>query len=168
MPSRKNLLRILTAAVIVAMMAGMVVLAATAGTDDDPLVTRSYLDGPYKKTLLSEAEHAAQSQVETLERSLDKRIQSFTSNLSEKSPEREQVESEYETKTIASGGSETLPAGTQMLFLSGTATMTGAGLTDVTAGEAVTSGAALSTNHLYVAAAECTLQASAETKILMK
>ena len=56
MPSRKNLLRILTAAVIVAMMAGMVagmvVLAATAGTDDDPLVTRSYLDGPYKKTLL--------------------------------------------------------------------------------------------------------------------
>ena len=76
MPSRKNLLRILTAAVIVAMMAGMVVLAATAGTDDDPLVTPSYLDGPYKKTLLSEAEHAAQSQVETLERSLDKRIQS--------------------------------------------------------------------------------------------
>lgn len=71
-------------------------------------------------------------------------------------------------KTIASRGSETLPAGTQMLFLSGTATMTGAGLTDVTAGEAVTSGAALSTNHLYVAAAECTLQASAETKILMK
>ena len=56
MPSRKTLLRILTAAVIVAMMAGMVVLAATAGTDDDPLVTRSYLDGPYKKTLLSEAE----------------------------------------------------------------------------------------------------------------
>ena len=168
MPSRKTLLRILTAAVIIAMMAGMVVLAATAGTDDDPLVTRSYLDGPYKKTLLSEAEHAAQSQVETLERSLDKRIQSFTSNLSEKAPEREQVESEYETKTIASGGSETLPAGTQMLFLSGTATMTGAGLTDVTAGEAVASGVALSTNHLYVAAAECTLQASAETKILMK
>ena len=164
----KTLLRILTAAVIVAMMAGMVVLAATAGTDDDPLVTRSYLDGPYKKTLLSEAERTAQSQVETLERSLDKRIQSFTSNLSEKLPEREQVESEYETKTIASGGSETLPAGTQMLFLSGTATMAGAGLTDVTAGEAVASGAALSANHLYVAAAECTLQASAETKILMK
>lgn len=168
MPSRKTLLRILTAAVIVAMMAGMVVLAATAGTDDDPLVTRSYLDGPYKKTLLSEAERTAQSQVETLERSLDNRIQSFTSNLSEKAPEREQVESEYETKTIASGGTETLPAGTQMLFLSGTATMTGAGLTDVTAGEAVASGTALSTNHLYVAAAECTLQVSAETKILMK
>ena len=168
MPSRKTLLRILTAAVIVAMMAGMVVLAATAGTDDDPLVTRSYLDGPYKKTLLSEAERTAQSQVETLERSLDNRIQSFTSNLSEKAPEREQVESEYETKTIASGGTETLPAGTQMLFLSGTAAVTGAGLTDVTTGEAVASGTALSTNHLYVAAVECTLQVSAETKILMK
>ena len=72
------------------------------------------------------------------------------------------------TVTETPGGSETLPAGTQMLFLSGTATMTGAGLTDVTAGEAVASGAVLSTNHLYVAAAECTLQASAETKILMK
>ena len=82
MPSRKTLLRILTAAMVVVMLASVAVIAATAGTDSDPLVTRSYLEGPYKKTLLSDAESAAESQVETLERSLDKRIQSFTSNLS--------------------------------------------------------------------------------------
>lgn len=53
MPSRKTLLRILTAAMVVVMLASVAVIAATAGTDSDPLVTRSYLEGPYKKTLLS-------------------------------------------------------------------------------------------------------------------
>ncbi len=168
MPSRKTLLRILTAAMVVVMLASVAVIAATAGTDSDPLVTRSYLEGPYKKTLLSEAESAAESQVETLERSLDKRIQSFTSNLSDTVPDRQTAESAYETQTLAAGESLTLPAGTQMLFLSGAATMAGAGLTGATAGTALATGAALTANHSYVASGDCTPQAGAETKILMK
>jgi hypothetical protein len=170
MPGQKTITRLVILVLAAMLLTGVAVLASGAGTDSDPLVTKSYLDGPFKKTLLEEAADAAASQADSLAASLDKRIDSFTSILSDSSDSdaSDEVVSDYTALTVAAGGTQSLPAGTELLFLEGTATISGTGLSDVTAGTAVSSGGALTANHLYVASSDCTLQAGTESRILMK
>ena len=53
-------------------------------------------------------------------------------------------------------------------MLSGTVKAVGSGLTDVTAGTAVSAGGSLTANHLYVAGADCVLEATGTAKLLAK
>ena len=167
MSSRRVVLRVVIVSLVITLIAGAVVYAA-AGSSSDPLVTLSYLNGTFKDTLTADIAAKAERQAQSLNTSLERRIQSFTSNLPAYDVPESDAETEYETVNLENGTVISLKAGSEVLFLSGSATVSSAGLTDTTAGTALTAGAALTANHLYVATGDCTLKAGATGKILMK
>ena len=76
--------------------------------------------------------------------------------------------SDYETVNLTAGQNIALVAGGEVLFLSGSAKVDAAALTDTTAGKALSAGGALTENHLYVATGDCMIEASGNVKLLVK
>ncbi|MDD3164272.1 MAG: hypothetical protein PHS97_00240 [Oscillospiraceae bacterium] len=167
MSGKRTLIRAAITALVIAAVAGMAAMAAGAGTSGDPLVTLSYLNGTFKTSVVSAVTSEVSQQAASLDKSLAARVTAFTSNLSGTAAAAN-AESAYKTVSLSAGETRAIAAGTQLLMVSGAAAASGTGLSDTTAGAAVSSGAALKENHLYVASADCTLSATDAAKILMK
>lgn len=133
----KKQTKILIAVLAVLLLAGGTVYAVTGyGTETDPLITKSYLDGVLQPKLESELKEQVASA---------------------KAQMHSSVPGEFTELSLSGGQSLRCGAGCQLLLRSGSAAAagdTGTALLDTTGGSGVGAGAALTANHLYMAAAE--------------
>ena len=127
--------------------------AGTAGTQGDPLISMSYLDDVLAPSIRS----AYTSRIESEARELEESVQNSLADAA----------GAFEAVSLAEGEGTPCPAGTQLLFRSGTAAATAA-LTDLTPGETLAAGSALTANHLYLATDDCELIASTASALMKK
>ena len=139
--------RILIAALAVLVLAGVTAYAVTNyGSESDPLITKSYLDGVVQPKLEAE-----------LGRALDAAEQELQSSRP----------GEFTELSLKAGQSLSCTAGSEFLLRSGSAKALGA-LADTTGGVSVSADAALTASHLYMAAENgCGLTASADAVVLV-
>lgn len=128
---------------------GGTALAANQGSQEDPLLTLSYLDKVLRPQLETKVDEAVESNEAELSRKLDQAVsdgeQRVNAALSAAGV------GAFQSKTLSRGESFTPGAGRELLLASGSATALGT-LTDTTAGKTVSAGASLELAHLYVTA----------------
>ena len=111
--------------------------AVRYGSQDDPLVTMSYLTDVAERELTDQ---------------LDARINAAVANAqAEVQSSAQAAAGVYHAVELTAGKTIRCDAGTELLLLSGNATASGA-FADATAGEALASGGSLTVNLLYLAA----------------
>ncbi len=127
--------------------------ASNLGTKSDPLVTVSYLNKTLQPSMELEFDNAVTAAMSQMEKQ-------FESELS----------GEFAVVTVAKGKTMTCSAGCEVLLRSGSATAVGAsGMIDLSAGNSVAAGKALSANHLYMApAADSGFTASGDVTVLVR
>ncbi len=132
---------------------GVTALAAAQGSQDDPLITLSYLESVLRPQLEKEVDAAVAANEKAL-----------TEKLSAAASGTQSSGAAFQARSLAAGESFTPGAGREVLVVSGSLTALG-DLTDTTAGKTVTAGQALEAGHLYVtasASAGCKAAAAAD------
>lgn len=143
---KERTMKYIIAVLAVLLLAGVTAYAATTyGSQDDPLITRSYLDDVLKPELEGELQTKLDAAAAELQRSA--------------SGEFSRVELSVGQTLRCAAGSELLPVSGAVSALNG--------LTDTTEGAAVASGTALSANHLYLAAEESGAAAAGAAVVLV-
>ncbi len=164
---RKLCLKLAALAAALTAAVGLVALAAGAGSSTDPLVTVSYLEDTFEPSVTESVESEIASASSELESSLSSRISSFRSNLTAQTT-TSTAASDYTTQTLQAGQTITVQAGTEILFLEGSATVSSAGITDATTGQTLAASGSMSVNHLYMATFECVITAAEEARFLIR
>lgn len=129
--------------------------AAEPGSREDPLVSKSYVDETYAAEVMSQPKQLLADSVAVLEYKINQisAIQGTSAHLF----------------NVSSGGRITANSGSSFILLSGAAAVYSASgtLIDITDGRTLSTGAALSTGHRYVAAENSiiTVSVSLPTKI---
>ena len=133
---KKKIITVLAAVLILAVGVGVGAYAASNfGTQADPLVAKSYLDQTVTPKLQAEFQTKLDAQVKIMEQ----QIASSTTGLS------------FTEVSLTNGQTLKGSAGCEIILRSGTAVCSGtAGLSDVTDGKLISSGSALTENHLCV------------------
>lgn len=134
--------------------AGIGAYASTnAGTQSDPLISLSYLTDVLEPSIRS----SYTSRINSTARELE---DSFENSLAD-------AAGAFEAVTLAEGEAKELGTGAQLLFRSGSATCS-AELSDLTTGEVLAAGSALTANHLYLALSESTLVAGGDVSLMLR
>jgi len=131
-------------------------LAATAGSADDPLITKSYIDNSYPPMAMSNPKKLLSESMQVLKYKLEQ---------AKKSPVSDKT-----FMLIESGEGLSLKEGSGLLLLSGSAKLSSCTGTviDLTSGSTVSSGQTLSAMHQYLAAenSNATVTVTAKSKVL--
>ena len=117
-----------------------VAYAATAGSADDPLVTKSYLDGPFLEQIRSLVDRTVDARKAELEAAQGQGGATAAGNV-------------FTVVTLSRGQTLVGDVGCEVMLRVGSATCSasdGVGLIDTTAGTVLGNGGALVTNHLYM------------------
>lgn len=130
-------------------LGGVTVLAATQGSQEDPLITLSYLEKVLKPQLETQVDQAVEKNSQELSKQLDLAITSYETRVDEQLASA--GAGSFQSKALAKGEQLTPGAGRELLVVSGNVTALGQ-LTDTTAGSAVQAGDKLTVGHLYVTA----------------
>ena len=139
-------MKIVIAVLALLLVAGAAAYAATSyGTQEDPLITKSYLDEVVKPEMESE-----------LQTQLDAAAAAIRSS----------TPGEFTVLELADGQTLRCGAGCQLLPVSGSVSAAGP-LADTTAGAGVEAGAALSANHLYMATGDGGVTAAGAATVLV-
>lgn len=122
---------------------------ATAGTAQDPLISKSYADGSYPSIVLAEPFQALRDSIAILEYKL--------------SQAKGQAAARPDRVSVASGGFLKASPGSSFTMISGVSGVSGLSgtLIDVTTGRTVSRGASLTAGHSYVAAENAIVTISA-------
>lgn len=163
---KKPLVKLLAAALILISVLGLTAVVYGANTNSDPLVSLGYINGTFKTNLLSEINAAISARQQALSGELASQISQLEQSLQTQNPAP--AANDFQTTTLAAGKTAAIPAGSEVLFLSGTATAGNAGLTDTTTGTVLVTGGTLAANHLYVAIGDSSIKATGEVKFLIK
>lgn len=131
--------------------AGVTAVAATQGSQEDPLLTLSYLDKVLRPQLETQVTAAVEANRTELQKQLEQAVTSYESRVDQALASA--GAGAFAPKSLSSGDSFTPGAGREVLLTSGSATALGT-LTDTTAGKTVQAGAALEANHLYLTATD--------------
>ncbi len=143
---KEKTLKTIIAALVVLLVAGVAVYAATNyGSQDDPLITKSYLDEVVKPQLESE---------------LQTRLDRAAAEILHSTP------GEFASVELKSGQTLRCAAGSQILPVSGSVRAAGA-FADTTAGSGVAAGETLSANHLYMATEDGGVSAAGAATVLV-
>lgn len=147
------------AAVAVALVGTCMAGAAlAAGDQNDPLVTKSYLEQTVAPSIVSTAQQQAKEQQEQLKAQLDKSISDYTQQMENLLGQGGSGGgASYQVVTLASGQKLQLEVGAEVMLRIGTAQCgadSAPGLIDVTSGGTLNNGSSLTVNHLYMATIE--------------
>jgi len=140
----------------IAFVSGATFLAtASPGSQQDPFITLNYLNNNFKQQILAEVAKTEQE----LTRDFDVKITALEAELkaNQGAPAQTPNSAErFSVVTLNSGQSLTCSVGTEIMLRVGSATGFGSApaLVDYTDGETLSSGAALSTNHMYLVTIE--------------
>ncbi len=130
-------------------LGGVTVLAATQGSQEDPLITLSYLESVLKPQLKQEVDAAVKDGAQAVTDKLDAAVADYESRVNAALAESAAT---FQTKDLEQGATLLPGAGRELLVVSGKLTAIGQ-LTDTTAGKSVADGAALEAGHLYITSA---------------
>ena len=135
---------------------GAAALAADAGSQQDPLVTLSYLSDTYLPDLLRQVDRELEERDTALARELAAQIDEMERELAAKYGAGGAVSGTaavYTEVTLAEGQTLTGRTGCEVLLRSGGASCaadTAPGLVDLTSGGTLSGGGSLERNHLYL------------------
>lgn len=166
MKQHRICLKIFGIAVAVTAAVGLTMAVSGNNTASDPLVSLSYLTGTYRTNLLKDVEADIQAESQKLSSSFSQQVSDLKGTMNGQSVTAEK--NDFSTQSLTAGQQFTVRTGGEVLVLSGTVKAVGSGLTDVTTGTAVSAGGSLTANHLYVAGADCVLEATGTAKLLAK
>lgn len=166
MKQHRICLKIFGIAVAVTATVGLTMAVSGNNTASDPLVSLSYLTGTYRTNLLKDVEADIQAESQKLSSSFSQRVSDLKGTMNGQTVTAEK--NDFSTQSLTAGQQFTVRTGGEVLVLSGTVKAVGSGLTDVTTGTAVSAGGSLTANHLYVAGADCVLEATGTAKLLAK
>ena len=173
---RRNKLRIAACALLaLTVLTAFAALAGGVGSQDDPLVTLSYLNDTFTTQVLEKVDKALETRSAALRQELELQIsqreQALRGQLPGGTPGEGSVS--YVAVELAAGQSLRGEAGCEVLLRSGSAVCgaTGAsvpGLVDTTSGGSVNGGGALQPNHLYLMTEAREVTASTAVTILVR
>lgn len=166
MKQHRICLKIFGVAVAVTAAVGLTMAVSGNNTASDPLVSLSYLTGTYRTNLLKDVEADIQAESQKLSSSFSQQVSDLKGTMNGQTVTAEK--NDVSTQSLTAGQQFTVRTGGEVLVLSGTVKAVGSGLTDVTTGTAVSAGGSLTANHLYVAGADCVLEATGTAKLLAK
>lgn len=166
MKQHRICLKIFGVAVAVTAAVGLTMAVSGNNTASDPLVSLSYLTGTYRTNLLKDVEADIQAESQKLSSSFSQQVSDLKGTMNGQTVTAEK--NDFSTQSLTAGQQFTVRTGGEVLVLSGTVKAVGSGLTDVTTGTAVSAGGSLTANHLYVAGADCVLEATGTVKLLAK
>ena len=166
MKQHRICLKIFGIAVAVTAAVGLTTAVSGNNTASDPLVSLSYLTGTYRTNLLKDVEADIQAESQKLSSSFSQQVSDLKGTMNGQTVTAEK--NDFSTQSLTAGQQFTVRTGGEVLVLSGTVKAVGSGLTDVTTGTAVSAGGSLTANHLYVAGADCVLEATGTAKLLAK
>lgn len=136
------------------------VLAATQGSQEDPLLTLSYLE----KVLRPQLDKEVQTAVSQGEAALEKKFNDAAADYEDQVAKAlSDAGASFQTRAVKQGESFTPGAGRELLCVSGSLTALGS-LSDTTTGQSVSAGQALEIGHLYITTADnagCTASVNA-------
>lgn len=141
------------------------VLAATQGSQEDPLLTLSYLE----KVLRPQLDKEVQTAVAQGEAALEKKFSDTAADYEDQVTKAlSDAGASFQTRAMKKGESFTPGAGRELLCVSGSLTALGS-LSDTTTGKSVSAGQALELGHLYITAADnAGCAASAEASVMSR
>lgn len=149
MKRRKKLLFAFVLAAVIALTAGITVMAvSTYGTSTDPLITLSYLTNVFKPSVLADVDKAVASGSQTFQNQLDAKISNLQAAAAGSS-----TKDDFVILTLSNGQTVTCSVGTEIMLRIGSAKAAGPdypALIDSTTAGSVSSGTGLTTNHMYV------------------
>ncbi len=144
---------------------GGTALAATQGSQEDPLLTLSYLDKVLRPQLETEVDAAVERNKTELGNKLDQAVADGEKRINEALSAA--GVGAFQSKTLTRGESFTPGAGRELLLTAGSATAVGT-LTDTTAGKTVSAGASLELAHLYVTADAAGCKATGDATVMSR
>jgi len=142
----KRIIIIALAVILVLSVAVWAFAASNAGSQDDPLVTVSYLNDKFKADLVKEFEAKITAQGAELAAKIDEKLGAASGGSTS------QADAFY-LVTLSAGQTLRCDVGTEVLLREGAFTVSGAAVTDTTSGSAVAVGSTAANNHMFVAAA---------------
>lgn len=175
MTLKKKLLISLGVLIAVVFISGASILAATTlGTSSDPLVTLSYLTGKLKPQLMSDVSASISAAQASLQPSLDAKISGFKQDIDAKlagSSGTTAPTATFSVVTLTAGQTVSCTIGTEILLRIGTAAAVGEtpALVDSTSASTLSSGEALTTNHMYLVTIQGNgFKATSTVKVLLR
>ena len=162
------LVRALCLILLTLVLNGAVTLAAEVGSEGDPLVTLSYLNEGYLKTVTDKIDAAIAERNTSVTKEIDRKISKAGGGDADVA-----AGASFTLVTLGQGQTLLLDLGSEVLLRVGTANCVAAsapGLIDITAAGSINNGAGLEKNHLYMATIEERgVLATAETvKVLVR
>ena len=133
-----------------------VAYAATAGSQNDPLVTLGYLNNIFSAQVDSQVEQAVGDREDQLRQDLDQAIEDWDEQVRDAIGEGgsgETSSSVFQVVTLTRGQTLVGDVGCEVMLRIGSAVCVSSGspgLIDVSAGSTLADGQALETNHLYM------------------
>lgn len=154
------------------MVGSWTLASATAGTESDPLVTKSYIEQWVTPSLTEKASEDAQSQLETMTSALQGELAELKKDMESGSIVTGGSGGQYQLISLIKGEQLSLDLGTQVVLRIGTATISATSfpaLVDLTNGDSLSNGDSLTANHLYLSTIEGRVitATSASTKIMV-
>ena len=158
-------------------LAAFVAVAADVGSQEDPLVTLSYLSDTFLGQLLGKVdEEITQRDQEVLEK-VEKNIDAATEEILDAVDGADTVGNAsaavYQEVTLSAGQVLYGSAGCEVMLRGGSATCVSSGkstpgLVDITGGGTINDGTALQTNHLYTMTADRGVKAADAVTLLVR
>ena len=150
--------------------------AATAGSQNDPLVTLGYLTGVFQPKVQETVEDAVTEREDALQQEMEQAIQNWDKQVQaamDGEGSGNGAGAVFQVVTLEEGQTLVGDVGCEMMLRIGTAVCvspSSPGLIDTTTGSALNDGGALVTNHLYMATiADRSVRATAGTvKVLVR
>ena len=161
----------LSAVLALSVLCGGAALAA-AGDQNDPLVTKSYLDQTVIPDIVSQVETKAEERQKQLKEDFSAQIEQYKKDVAAMGTGGGSGAS-YTLVTLTSGQTMSLEVGCEVMLRVGTVKVNAAtspALIDISTGGTVNNGTSLTKNHLYMATiADRTLTPTADTvKLLVR
>ena len=132
--------------------AGAVYAAARYGSQEDPLVAKSYLTDVIEKEITDYTESQIRAAVSDAQGRVQEQIRAAAGV--------------FQSVNLSAGQTLTCEPGAEVVLLSGSVTASG-DLTDTTLGEALSEGE-LAVNHLYLAGEEAVLTAAGDATLMVR
>ena len=137
---------------VAALGAGGVYAAARYGSQEDPLIAKSYLIDVVEKEMTDQTDAQIRAAVSAAQGRVQEQIRAASGA--------------FQSVQLSAGQTLSCEPGTEVLLTSGSVTAFG-DLTDTTLGEALTDGA-LAVNHLYLAGDSAVLTASGDAALMVR
>ena len=141
----------------IALVSGASIMAyASPGSQTDPFITLSYLTDIFKPQVMADVGRTEQELTRVFDEklaALEAQLEASKSNSTQAAPG---TADRFSVVTLSRGQQMTCSVGTEVMLRIGTATGTGSSpaLVDYTSGDTITSGTALTTNHMYLVTIE--------------